>query len=214
MGCGSERVNVNKPVGTAGESSGDGGGSGSESLAPRSPCDASNAFPIWGKRYDVERDCIDTDKPVEGVACTLQPQEGDDPYYSDGFACLENKDTHEQLWVFAFNRVGFDEALWQRCPNAPLVAPKGCYAAGCASAPRSSCPLEQTKEMFGCGPTNEFDESCCGRPVCKTDGDCGANEQCATFQTLGQWYCWDNPGNTCDCGGPLYGPPVLRCAAR
>ncbi len=178
------------------------------------PCDAANAFPIFGKTYDFERDCIDTEQPVEGVACSLQPQEGDDPYYSDGFTCLESKVDGTRVWVFAFNRVGFKSSLWARCSDAPLIAPKGCYAADCPSAPRSTCSLAETRAMFACGPTSEYDEQCCGRPDCKTDEDCGDNEACVSFETLGQWYCWDNPGNICDCGGPFGGAARLKCMAK
>lgn len=187
------------------------GGAAGTSSADEDPCDAPNAFPIWGKRYDAERDCIDTENAIEGVACTLRPEAGDDPYYSDGFTCLQSKTSEDQVWVFAYNRIGFNAARWERCAGAPLIAPMGCYAAGCPSAPRSTCSLEETRRMFSCGPTSEYNEDCCGRPDCETDGDCAENEACVEFKSLGQWYCWDNPGNTCDCGGPLGAAPRFKC---
>jgi hypothetical protein len=217
LGCGATRKDDKKPFSTA-----DGGAAGMPSqVAGMSsqeddPCDAPSAFPIWGKPYDAERDCIDTENPVEGVACTIQPQEGDDPYYSDGFTCLQSKASGERVWVFAFNRVGFKASVWERCPDVPLIsiAPKGCYAAECPTAPRSTCSLAETRRMYGCGPTSEYDENCCGRPACETDEDCADNEACVEFTTLGQLYCWDNPGNTCDCGGPRGGAPRPKCIAK
>lgn len=196
-----------------GRSDGDGGSGGTSEPSPTA-CSAPNAFLIWGKPYDAERDCIDTEHPIEGVACTLKPQEGDDPYYSDGFTCLQRKTNGDQVWVFAYNRVGFDEAIWDRCPNAPLIAPKGCYAAGCERAPRSTCSLEKTRAEFKCGGESEYDENCCSRADCETDGDCSEGEVCTQVMTLGQWYCWDNPGNPCDCGGPRFAAPARKCVAK
>jgi len=185
---------------------------GAPDPAPRA-CDAPNAFPIWAKPYDAQRDCIDTENAIDIVACTLQPQEGDDPYYSDGFVCLQQRGTGKQVWVFAFNRVGFDADTWERCADAPLIAPKGCYAAGCAAAPRSSCSLAETKKQFACGAESEYDENCCGRQDCDEDSDCAEGEACREAESSGQWYCWDNPGNSCDCGGPAGGGPRRKCFA-
>jgi len=207
LGCGATEKDHKKPPSTV-----DGGAAGMPSH--EDPCDAANAFPIWGKPYDAERNCIDTENPVEGVACNIQPQEGDDPYYSDGFTCLQSKADGKRFWVFAFYRVGFNSSIWEECPDAPLIAPVGCYAAGCSNAPRSTCSLEETRRMYACGRASEYDENCCGRPDCKTDADCADNETCTEFITLGQWYCWDNPGNTCDCGGPPGGAPRPKCIAK
>lgn len=206
--CGSTEA---KQSGSAGET----GDAGAASTA--SPCSASNAFPIWGKPYDAERDCIDTETHLEAVGCTLQPQEGDDPYYSDGNSCLRRLSDGQEYWAFAYNRLGFDTSIWERCPDArPGIAPKGCYAAGCTEAPRSTCSLEDTKKHYNCSATGEYDENCCGRTPCEGDDDCSAGEECRAVGSAGQWWCWDNPnpldpGNTCDCGGPYGGPAKMLC---
>jgi hypothetical protein len=195
-----------------------GAGASQGGVPGRSPCDAPNAFPLWGKAYDAERDCIDTETHTENVGCSITPEEGaPDWYYTDGFSCLRRLADGQEFWVFAFKRLGHDPAVWGRCPDAPILPPKGCYAAACPSAPRSTCSLEQTKKWFGCSATTEFDADCCGRQPCEDEPDvCAANEQCVAVGTLGQIDCWDNPNpadpaNPCDCGGPYGGPGKMLC---
>ncbi len=219
--CGkSERAEgpVSSGSGTGGTTSGAGGvGTGSGGTldsggVPESPCEGERAFPIWGKPYDSERDCIDTEATLEGVACTIQPAEDasvEEQYYSDGFACVRRLSDGKVYWVFAFNRLGFDPNIWERCPNEPTLAPKGCYAAGCTEAPRSSCSLEETKKQYNCSATGEYDENCCGRQPCEDSDDCATEEECRMVSSYGQWWCWDNPGNPCDCGGPFGGFKML-----
>ena len=159
-----------------------------------SPCDASNAFPIWGKLYDAERDCIDTETHLDAVACNLVPgpdASAEERNYSEGFACLRRLSDGREFWVFAFSHLGFDSSLWERCPNEPKVPPKGCYAAGCTEAPRSSCSLEETRKQYDCTATGEYDENCCGRKTCGGPEDCGTDEQCLLVDSSGQWWCWD-----------------------
>lgn len=200
------------------DASGDAGsaaqtGAGGSAEAAGDPCDAPNAFPIWGKPYDAERDCIDTETHIDDVACTLRPEPGDpDFYYSDGFSCLKRLADNQVVWVFAFNRLGFDPNVWENCTPREHIAPKGCYAAGCTDAPRSSCSLELTKQHYDCSATGEYDENCCGQ-TCATDEDCATGQECVGVTGAGQWWCWDNPGNICDCGGP-FGGRKMRCLPR
>ncbi len=41
--------------------------------------------------------------------------------------------------------------------------------------------------------------------------ECASDEECVSVPSVGQWYCWDNPGSDCDCGGPFGGPSKLLC---
>jgi hypothetical protein len=203
--CGSNPVSTPQVDAGAGASS-IGGVPGS------SPCDAPNAWPLWGHAYDAERDCIDTETYTENVGCKLTPADDDpDRYYADGFSCLRRLTDGQAFWVFSFYRLAHDPAIWERCPDEPELPPKGCYAADCPSAPRSTCSLEETKKIF-CSPTSEFDENCCGRQPCEDGPEaCGVGEECVAVGTLGQIDCWDNPGNPCDCGGPYGGPAKMLC---
>lgn len=170
--------------------------------------DAEKTFPLWGHAYDAKRDCIDTESYLENVGCIVLDG---DPYAADGYACLERLSDRQQFWVFAFYRLEFDPTGWRRCPDAPILPPKGCYAADCPSSPRSTCSLAETRNKFGCGPRAEFDENCCGRATCELPKDCRPGEQCVLVDTRGQIDCWDNPGNPCDCGGAPGGPRKRLC---
>jgi hypothetical protein len=196
----------------AGAAGGGSGGTLDSGGVPESPCEGERAFPIWGKPYDPERDCIDTETTLENIACTIQPAPDasvEEQYYSDGFSCVRRLADGKMYWVFAFNRLGFDPNLWERCPNEPALAPVGCYAAGCVEAPRSSCSFEETKKRYDCSATGEYDENCCGRQPCEVTEDCAGGEECRAVPSFGQWWCWDNPGNACDCGGPFGGLKML-----
>lgn len=194
-------------AGAAGARAADGGGA--SGAAPG--CDGENAFAIWGKPYNAEQDCLEVDQPLPDVACTIRPDESDpDFYYADGNACLERLADGAKYWVFSYFRLGFDATVWRRCANEPALAPKGCYAAGCTEAPRSTCTLGQTRLHYDCSATGEYDANCCGRQTCRSADDCAAGEECVSVASAGQWYCWDYPGG-CDCGGPAGGPPKMLC---
>jgi hypothetical protein len=188
---------------------------GSASAAKlESPCDDERAFAIWGKRYDPERDCIDTEVALEDVACTIQPAPDasvEEHYFSDGFSCVRRLSDGERYWVFAFNQLGFDPNVWERCADEPVLAPKGCHAAGCTEAPRSSCSLAETQKWFDCSATGEYDENCCGRQPCEDSGDCRSDEECRSVPSSGQMWCWDSSESQCDCGGPHGGPNKQLC---
>lgn len=175
-------------------------------------CASSNAQPIWGKPYDPELDCIDVDEPLDAVACQVNPADDDPNQYTGvGFACVERIADGKQYWVFSLHYLGFDTREWKRCTDEPPLAPKPCYAAGCPSAPRSSCTLEETRGWFNCSSTGEYDENCCGRQECSASDECSSDEECReVYDSAGQWYCWDYPGG-CDCGGPRGGPPRRLC---
>jgi hypothetical protein len=182
---------------------------GASAAAPG--CDGENVFAIWGKPYNAEQDCLDVDHPLADLACTVKPSEGDPDFnYSDGNACLERLADGARFWVFSLFRLGFDATVWRRCANEPPIAPKGCYAAGCTEAPRSTCTLGQTRLHYDCSTTGEYDENCCGRQPCESGDECGAGEQCVSVPSAGQWYCWDSAAG-CDCGGPFGGPPKMVC---
>lgn len=188
----------------------DAGGTGPHCTEP-SPCVGPNAFPLPARRFDEARSCIDTDVTIDGVACTLTPEPDDpDRYHSDGYSCLKRLSDGAMFWVFAFYRLGFDPCQWARCPDAPLLPPKGCYAADCPSGPRSTCSLAKTKEWFDCGREGEFDENCCGRAPCE-DADCSDGETCIAVPTIGQIDCWQTSNDDCDCGGPYGGPSKMLC---
>ena len=216
IACGS--TDRNDMPGNLGGSGGDGGASNAAQagnavggLADDVGCSSPNAFPLWGKPYDVANDCIEVDRPLENVACQINPTE-DDPnqFVGVGFACLERLPDGAQYWVYSLHSLGFDAEAWKLCADAPPIAPKGCYAAGCPYAPRSSCSLEDTRQQYQCSATGEFDENCCGRQPCSKSSDCQAGEECQSVNSSGQWYCWDYPGG-CDCGGPMGGPPRRLC---
>jgi hypothetical protein len=209
FGC----ARTQQPTGAAPHGGSNAGAAGAATDLEANPgCDSSRAFSIWGKPYDPDRDCIDVDNRLDNVACQLNPAD-DDPnrFGGVGFACLERLSDGSQYWVFSNHYLGFDARTWKRCAEERLVAPKGCYAAGCPEAPRSSCTLEETRQWYNCSDTGEYDANCCGRQACSSTTECAPDEECRSVtDSAGQWYCWDYPGG-CDCGGPFGGPPKRLC---
>lgn len=191
---------------------GSGGDSAAGGVPNDSPCAAPNAFAIWGKQYLPGRDCIDTEAPTERVACNLIPDENDPDRYPDpGFHCIRRLEDDAVFWAFAFNDFGFDAREYELCDNHSGRSPTPCFAAGCYDAPHSSCSLAQTRKQFACNSEGGYDESCCGRSPCEQDSDCEAGQECRFVSVGGMWECWDNPGNPCDCGGPLAAFMDRRC---
>lgn len=82
---------------------------------------------------------------------------------------------------------------------------------GCPDAPPSSCSLSQTRRAFPCDAEGGYDEGCCGRLSCDENEDCPPSEECRSVSVGGMMQCWDNPGNSCDCAGPLLAYMDRRC---
>lgn len=165
--------------------------------------------PIQGVPFDKSRGCVDTLQPLTGIACI------DEGEVEPGYFCVRRlSDGQEFSGWSALRKPVLDERFWEACP-ADGSAPRPCFAVDCTlGAAPTTCTLEQSREQLFCGDdVHEWDENCCLRMDCTSDGDCNIGERCKETHSQ-SLQCGPGAPGHCTCGGPLnIGPSRLRCVA-
>jgi hypothetical protein len=212
--------------GSTGAGEGGGGGSSGGSACPESFAQVE----IPGVAYDPAQDCVDSSVSELLQVCTNFESA---PLYI--YQCQRRLSDGREYWLNSATKLT-PPVGWEHCDAATIhqevKPPRPCFALGCPETNEfggpgtveSTCTPDATKAMLGCGQPNYYghetywDEDCCHRRSCESDGDCAAGQECRVITADHYIYCWvskpqEEPFDpeACACGGSLGGPSAGWC---
>lgn len=168
-----------------------------------------------GVAEDATSGCVDTERMRLVPACENETPAGP-------FVCLQSASGGTKYWIFRYFEVTPANSEWELCSAAVGAGPpQPCYTTDCAEAPFvTTCGLEAHLASDYCGGVNSsLDDHCCLRPLCSSESDCAATEDCReypsdSFLGLACGVPLDGgalDSRACSCTGSADGPPVKRC---